>query len=357
VNVSELLLPFTFYLPNSKQSHPFYGMHNNPYHQPPLHLSELAFLTPGIPLAPFYSPRTVSGNLTGNMGVSANSADILIFAPHPDDETLGCGGVIMHALTAGKRVHVVFFTNGDGYTKAASMLVNKNIDNLCSWDYLELSRVRQLEVFAATKILGLNPSNITFLGYPDGAVNKVYQSKDSNYVQSPTTLKKETYGLVQIDYHKLAYGKPAPYLKKFALSDTMDLIQIFQPKDIYVPEAADQHLDHMAVNWFVRDAIKVLGYQGRVHTYLIHSGPDSEWPWPQGITPLNPFAFHEALDFKGVPIPRFVPWPPPERVPLNEAVALQKLKAIRAYRSQLVDREYLQSFTKSEEIFWGIESR
>ncbi|WP_255286680.1 MULTISPECIES: PIG-L deacetylase family protein [unclassified Bacillus (in: firmicutes)] len=291
------------------------------------------------------------------MGVSANSVDILVFAPHPDDETLGCGGVIMHALAAGKRVHVVFFTNGDGYTKAASMLVNKNIDNLSSWDYLELSRVRQLEVFAATKMLGLNPSNITFLGYPDGAVNKVYQSKDSNYFQSPTTLKKETYGLVQIDYHKLAYGKPAPYLKKFALSDTMDLIQIFQPKDIYVPEAADQHLDHMAVNWFVRDAIKVLGYQGRVHTYLIHSGPDSEWPWPQGITPRDPFAFHEALDFKGVPIPRFVPWPPPERVPLNEAVALQKLKAIRAYRSQLVDREYLQSFTKSEEIFWGMEPR
>ncbi|WP_144555971.1 PIG-L deacetylase family protein [Bacillus sp. X1(2014)] len=332
-------------------------MHFNPYHQPPHHLSEPAFLTPQIPLAPFYSPRAVSGNLTRNLGVSVNSVDIMIFAPHPDDETLGCGGLIMHALAAGKRVHVVIFTNGDGYTKAASMLVNKNIDNLSSWDYLELSRVRQLEVYTATKTLGLNPSNITFLGYPDGGVNKVYQSEGSNYFQSPTTLKYETYGLAQIDYHRLAYGKPAPYLKKFALSDTMDLIQIFQPKEIYVTHAADQHLDHMAVNWFVRDAIKVLGYKGRVHTYLIHSGPDSEWPWPQGVTPRDPFAHHEALDFKGIPIPRFVPWPPPERVPLNEDVALQKLKAIRAYRSQLVDREFLQSFTKSEEIFWGMEPR
>jgi len=57
---------------------------------------------------------------------------------------------------------------------------------------------------------------------------------------------------------------------------------------------------------------------------------------PRGYA-RDPFALHEALHFKGVPIPRFVPWPPPERVPLNEAVALQKLKAIRAYRSQLVE--------------------
>ncbi|MDA8369699.1 MAG: PIG-L family deacetylase [Nocardiopsaceae bacterium] len=38
---------------------------------------------------------------------------ILIFAPHPDDETLGCGGLVSKAKAAGAEVYVQFLTVGD----------------------------------------------------------------------------------------------------------------------------------------------------------------------------------------------------------------------------------------------------
>ena len=42
-----------------------------------------------------------------------SSKDALIIAPHPDDESLGCGGSIIKHVRARSRVKVVFLTNGD----------------------------------------------------------------------------------------------------------------------------------------------------------------------------------------------------------------------------------------------------
>ena len=41
------------------------------------------------------------------------SARILILAPHPDDESLGTGGLIQQALAAGAALRVLFITDGD----------------------------------------------------------------------------------------------------------------------------------------------------------------------------------------------------------------------------------------------------
>src|SRR5262245_47079726 len=38
---------------------------------------------------------------------------ILILAPHPDDEILGCGGIIQRAVARKQPLRVVFLTNGD----------------------------------------------------------------------------------------------------------------------------------------------------------------------------------------------------------------------------------------------------
>lgn len=39
--------------------------------------------------------------------------DAVVFAPHPDDESIGCGGSIVKHAKAGSRVKVIFLTNGD----------------------------------------------------------------------------------------------------------------------------------------------------------------------------------------------------------------------------------------------------
>jgi hypothetical protein len=36
----------------------------------------------------------------------------VVFAPHPDDETLGCGGTIVRKIRAGARVRLVVMTDG-----------------------------------------------------------------------------------------------------------------------------------------------------------------------------------------------------------------------------------------------------
>ncbi|MCS6979903.1 MAG: PIG-L family deacetylase [Flavobacteriales bacterium] len=40
------------------------------------------------------------------------SLNVLILAPHPDDEVLGCGGIIARYASAGARVHVLVITRG-----------------------------------------------------------------------------------------------------------------------------------------------------------------------------------------------------------------------------------------------------
>ena len=43
---------------------------------------------------------------------------LLVIAPHPDDETLGAGGLIQRVLERGGTVRVVLVTAGDGYVEA-----------------------------------------------------------------------------------------------------------------------------------------------------------------------------------------------------------------------------------------------
>lgn len=253
--------------------------------------------------------------------------DLLVFAPHPDDETLGAGGVIMKALAAGKRVHIVIFTNGDGYPHALSQLVQKPVEDLKPPDYLELARVRQLEVHAALAILGLKTSDVTFLGYPDAGLDKVYHTLDAAPFTQQFTGKNETYGMAQQDFRFLAHGTRAPYRQADALADVKDLISRLQPAEIYVTHPEDKHPDHKAAHWFVRDAVGALGFAGKVYTYLIHR-------------PQQDLA------------------PGPVQIPLTQGEVERKLRAIRAYSSQVaVDRDYLEAFARSEERFWYLNDR
>jgi len=79
---------------------------------------------------------------------------VLVLAPHPDDESLGCGGTIALHAAQGDPVHVVIVTDGaagdpNGYYGDA--------------DYPAL---RQSEARRAAEILGV--ASLECWGYPDG---------------------------------------------------------------------------------------------------------------------------------------------------------------------------------------------
>lgn len=88
----------------------------------------------------------------------SNGGDVLVLAPHPDDETLGCGAAIAALTDMGRRAQVVVVTDG-GQSHPASL----------SHPPDTLRQLRAAEVTRAVDILtdGRGPAPV-LLGYPDG---------------------------------------------------------------------------------------------------------------------------------------------------------------------------------------------
>ena len=77
---------------------------------------------------------------------------ILVFAPHPDDETIGMGGSLRILSENGKKIKVTVLTKGekaDPYTK----------------DHQQYAEMRQKEALKAFEVLGVH--DYVFLGFPD----------------------------------------------------------------------------------------------------------------------------------------------------------------------------------------------
>jgi len=279
------------------------------------------------------------------------SESIVVFAPHPDDEVIGCAGIIMHAVARGARVKVVAITSGDGFPAAAAGVTHKRVDHLDPDDFLALSRLRQTESRTALDLLGGKANDLIVLGYPDGDLGNLYESTDDKVMQQQFTQKNGTYALIQQDYHASVHGKSAPYQRSSVLGDLVELLATLQPTEIYVTDETDGHIDHRAAFWFVRDAAKQAGYKGAFYTYLVHGLP--AWPFPPGVTPNQPF---ESRKVNGEVAPRGLPWPPPRRVPLTPEQAQRKLKSIQAHNIPVVGmpehQSEMESFVKSEEVFW-----
>jgi LmbE family N-acetylglucosaminyl deacetylase len=94
------------------------------------------------------------------LGPLASLGRVAVFAPHPDDESLGCGGLIARLHDEGNRVHVVVMSDGSG-----------SHPNSPRYPGPKLAALRQAEARDAVGRLGLDPANdVEFLGLPDRAV-------------------------------------------------------------------------------------------------------------------------------------------------------------------------------------------
>ncbi|MEU9405783.1 PIG-L family deacetylase [Streptomyces sp. NPDC048281] len=83
--------------------------------------------------------------------------DALVFAPHPDDETLGCGGSIAHHTAMGRTVRIVFLTSGEQGVHGTAPQ--------------QAGPVREREAESAAGKLGVTADNVHFLRLPDGGLD------------------------------------------------------------------------------------------------------------------------------------------------------------------------------------------
>lgn len=142
-----------------------------------------------------------------------SNKDALIIAPHPDDESLGCGGSIIKHIQAGSRVKIVFLTDGD----------KGDFKGRFGRDYIN---IRKKSAIKAMNLFGVN--DFEFWGFGD---------------------RELRFSLEQVSNK----------LKK--------IIETFHPSLIYVPSPFEAHPDHKTafeIVWGLKEI-----FQGQIVIYEI----------------------------------------------------------------------------------------
>lgn len=131
---------------------------------------------------------------------------ILVISPHPDDESIGCGGTICTHAAAGDKVELIVLTSGEKGGHGSSED--------------ETIIIREEEAAAAAAILGI--ANIEFWKQPDGEFN----STDEN------------------------------------VNRLVEKIKYYHPSIIYVTHDKEMHPDHKAAARLVATALKSAALPG-----------------------------------------------------------------------------------------------
>ena len=138
---------------------------------------------------------------------------ILVFAPHPDDEVLGCGGTLALLRQKKCEIKVIFVTDGGG---AGSLDV-------------EAPAIRRKEAIESLAVFGID--DLEFLDEPDGS-----------FRNSPAFESK-----------------------------VHTLLQQFKPDWLFLPSMLDYHCDHVAIGQAVLSCWQRWEGPGRAFVYEIWS--------------------------------------------------------------------------------------
>lgn len=268
----------------------------------------------------------------------------LIFSPHPDDETLGCGGVIQQARQVGAQVRIVIMTNGDGFRVAAEREFRRL--NIEPEEMIRFGELRQRETVQAVENLGVSRENLIFLGYPDQGLMKLWTENWSSLAPYTSPFTRSHFCR-----YAQTFSPSALYCGENVLRDVERIIAEYRPTDIFVTHPSDDHCDHAAASAFVTAALLRLQNREtvpktvRLHHYLIHRG---DWPVPRGLhcgDRLVPPRNMLHLDTE---------W---QTVTLTPQQVETKHRSILMHDSQVsVMRSFLLSFIRSSEPFAQIES-
>jgi LmbE family N-acetylglucosaminyl deacetylase len=260
---------------------------------------------------------------------------LLVVAPHPDDETLGAGGLMERVHETGGRVNVVYLTDGDGYPEGVRS--EGHVESPTPADYRGYGRIRRREARSALLALGLDKPSYTFLGFPDGGLAKLmraYWSERRAAYRSPyTRLDRPPKSEIVV--------RDTRYRGEDLTQELALIIADFKPTMIAVPRKEDQHADHCAAWFFLADALTDIrrvhpDFSADVLNYIVHF---YSWPFEDEEARLAPPALRGGASG----------W---LRFPLTPAERRTKRAALRRYSTQMhVMDWFLDGFARSNEVF------
>ncbi len=265
---------------------------------------------------------------------------ILIFSPHPDDETLACSGLIQKAGKAGASLHIAFMTNGDAF-RAEMQVLYKTV-RITPQISRQFGRHRQTEALDAVKHNGVTADQVTFLGYPDKGLMPIWEK---NWVPSGAYLS--LYTKTRVNPYDNSPSAGLTYCGQNLLHDVETLLREFRPNKVFVVMPGDDHADHGGTTMFVTAAMARLAKEKapftsdcRLYGYMVHFG---DWPYPQGYRPDRYSAPPSALMDIGLK------W---YKLPLSGDEVAAKSLALGEYKSQLqLCERFLRSFVRTNEQF------
>ncbi|MPY94513.1 MAG: hypothetical protein GEV08_16080 [Acidimicrobiia bacterium] len=208
---------------------------------------------------------------------AATARRCLVVAPHPDDETIGCGATIARKRAAGTEVEVVVVT--DGRHSHQSALVPPR----------ELARRRRAESLAACALLGVEERHVRFLGFEELTLDRCFDELANTLAQ---------------------------------------LIDEVAPDEVLVTSERDWHADHRMAHRATQLAVERTRGEPLLLAYPV-------WSWADGPWTTHPTAglgqhLGDLLPdlFEGLSLPA-------ARLVSTEGFAERKREAFACYLSQL----------------------
>lgn len=148
--------------------------------------------------------------------------NIVVFAPHPDDEVLGCGGTIAKKLSEGQDIYIVFITDGRYALTELGIFSNPTP--------LEMKDIRKEEALKAAEILGLEEENLIFLDFEDKTLAK-----------SETAVQEKI----------------------------LQILNRLSPIEVFFPQRREYNADHRATNKIIKKAIELSNLNLIQYEYII----------------------------------------------------------------------------------------
>lgn len=261
----------------------------------------------------------------------ASTDRLLVVSPHPDDESIACAGLIQQSLAAGAQVRVLWMTAGDHNVVGPPLLWRKAA--VVPAQFRAIGRRRMQEAKAAAAVLGLQPSDLIFLGYPDGGLSSIFMKAWTSepYRSGLTNAANVPYAESPV------VGQPQTATN--LLTDVEQVMSSFRPTIVAYPNFIDAHPDHQATGLFVTAALADLHMKPLCLEYLVHV---KGWPRPLRYAPLASDYAPTAVAALG--LAQVVVELTPDQVAV-------KARAIKAHASELLPLATLIAFARRTELF------